>query len=464
MVDNTRVVMMDGSTTLAAVIANINVKPGAPATSIGTGEIIYRSDISKVQVNIGTSGSPNWVDVSGGAGVTDHGALTGLGDDDHTQYYNSARHTKAIHDSLGIAAADSAKLGGKNASEFFNKITDELDNIANGFVYGKATHVQLTKLDGITPANIPTADEKAALAGTGAPSSTNKYITEDYAGLVTSVFGRTGAVVAQQSDYDTWFTLYGHGHAIANITNLQSTLDGKLSTTGIAANSYRLGNQLPEYYATAAAYLALAGGTMTGSIIFGSGANIMNSGNVIIGVDSTSPYFPHGIVFGSSAAGSESIRFASGVMSFGANTGFAFDSPIAVPNSGIKFDSLTTPAGEIYNFNFLGSNTMVLKSDFGIHFYLGTTAIAKITASGLSVEGNKITGLSTAVPTADGDAASKKYVDDKVTSISFGEVYDDKSPQLGGDLVCDGFQIKNTTNTLIFESYNGAFLFRKVTT
>jgi len=34
----------------------------------------------------------------------DHGDLQGLGDDDHTQYYNAARHTKAVHDALGIDA------------------------------------------------------------------------------------------------------------------------------------------------------------------------------------------------------------------------------------------------------------------------------------------------------------------------------------------------------------------------
>lgn len=37
----------------------------------------------------------NWVAVAGagggGGGVTDHGALTGLGDDDHTQYHNDTR-------------------------------------------------------------------------------------------------------------------------------------------------------------------------------------------------------------------------------------------------------------------------------------------------------------------------------------------------------------------------------------
>lgn len=36
-------------------------------------------------------GSPVWQPHGGGGGVTDHGALTGLGDDDHPQYHNDAR-------------------------------------------------------------------------------------------------------------------------------------------------------------------------------------------------------------------------------------------------------------------------------------------------------------------------------------------------------------------------------------
>jgi hypothetical protein len=38
------------------------------------------------------------------AGSEDHGDLDGLGDDDHAQYYNAARHTKAVHDALNINA------------------------------------------------------------------------------------------------------------------------------------------------------------------------------------------------------------------------------------------------------------------------------------------------------------------------------------------------------------------------
>jgi len=42
------------------------------------------------------NGMGNWV-------TPDHGNLAGLADDDHSQYYNAARHTKAVHDSLGLS-------------------------------------------------------------------------------------------------------------------------------------------------------------------------------------------------------------------------------------------------------------------------------------------------------------------------------------------------------------------------
>jgi len=39
-----------------------------------------------------TVGAAVWIDLTTSGGVTDHGALTGLGDDDHTQYLNETRH------------------------------------------------------------------------------------------------------------------------------------------------------------------------------------------------------------------------------------------------------------------------------------------------------------------------------------------------------------------------------------
>ncbi len=54
-----------------------------------------------------------WVDVSiaGAAGINDHGSLSGLTDDDHPQYLNTARgdaryYTRAQVDTLLAAAAD----------------------------------------------------------------------------------------------------------------------------------------------------------------------------------------------------------------------------------------------------------------------------------------------------------------------------------------------------------------------
>lgn len=63
----------------------------------------------------------------------DHGQLFGNGDDDHTQYYNAARHTKAVHDALAL---DHGALSGKtdddhtqyyNATRHTKAVHDALD-------------------------------------------------------------------------------------------------------------------------------------------------------------------------------------------------------------------------------------------------------------------------------------------------------------------------------------------------
>ena len=97
------IIFPDG-TLLKDLVGNRNVYSSDPATSVGAGEIIYQSTAATLKVNTQTvdpTTNPIWTSVGGG-GVTDHGALTGLTDDDHTHYYNSVRHTKAIHDSLAL--------------------------------------------------------------------------------------------------------------------------------------------------------------------------------------------------------------------------------------------------------------------------------------------------------------------------------------------------------------------------
>jgi len=57
-------------------------------------------------------------------GIQDHGQLGGLEDDDHVQYYNSARHTKAVHDALGI---DAETLDGLSSEDFAEVVHEHVE-------------------------------------------------------------------------------------------------------------------------------------------------------------------------------------------------------------------------------------------------------------------------------------------------------------------------------------------------
>lgn len=53
--------------------------------------------------------------------LSDHGGLVGLADDDHPQYYNATRHTKSLHDALGI---DHGLLTGRSDDDHTQYHTD----------------------------------------------------------------------------------------------------------------------------------------------------------------------------------------------------------------------------------------------------------------------------------------------------------------------------------------------------
>ena len=65
-------------TYVSSIVANLNVFTSNPATSKGEGEIIYNSTTNKVYVNIGTTESPNWYDISGSGEPTSHDLLDNL--------------------------------------------------------------------------------------------------------------------------------------------------------------------------------------------------------------------------------------------------------------------------------------------------------------------------------------------------------------------------------------------------
>lgn len=86
----------------------------------------------------------------GGGGVTDHGALTGLGDDDHPQYHNNARGDARYYLQ---AQVDSALAGKANSSHTHpsSQITD----------FGAAVDARIANVVGTAPANLDTLGELA---------------------------------------------------------------------------------------------------------------------------------------------------------------------------------------------------------------------------------------------------------------------------------------------------------------
>ena len=131
----------------------------------------------------------------------DHGSLSGRTDDDHSQYYNSTRHTKAIHDALGIAPA----------SHGADKHTDRPGTIFTGpgFTTGELSSMNdyvIVKLD-------PSIDEKVEFVF---------QIPKDY------VSGGTLKIIYQEpaaNNGTVIWDLVARSRAIGEATNTGSSSD-----------------------------------------------------------------------------------------------------------------------------------------------------------------------------------------------------------------------------------------------
>lgn len=195
------------------------------------------------QVLAWVAGTSKWTPSAGGGGggVTDHGALTGLADDDHTQYHTDARGDARY-------ALTAAGVTGGNAHTHSGSPTSQVDhnNLLNN---GTNSHATIDS-------RLPTSDQKSALAGTsGTPSSTNKYVTNDdsrntnsrtptahqldsatyhtVSGLTTGHFLKaTGATTFGFGAHGLTYSSVGaaaasHSHAESDVTNLVSDLAAK---------------------------------------------------------------------------------------------------------------------------------------------------------------------------------------------------------------------------------------------
>lgn len=138
-------------------IGNTSNRPA----STPQGVIRYNTDSTSVEVGTGSA----WVKLSGsgGAGVTDHGALTGLSDDDHTQYALLAGRSGGQTLTGGTASGDDLTLRSTtNATKGDIIIADQGGNVLLG---GGATASELRFLEPSGSGSNYTAIKAQAQAG-----------------------------------------------------------------------------------------------------------------------------------------------------------------------------------------------------------------------------------------------------------------------------------------------------------
>lgn len=145
-------------------------------------QVIQAVKVEDKRINVVTMGTQGPPGSGGGGGSSDHGALTGLADDDHSHYHDDARgdvryYTRPQADAL---------LGGKADSAHTHGIAD-------------------------------TAGLQTVLDGKAAAS--HAHVTGDVAGLQAALDDKAAAT---------------HAHSIGEVSGLQTVLDSKLDVAALA--------------------------------------------------------------------------------------------------------------------------------------------------------------------------------------------------------------------------------------
>lgn len=204
------------------VTAKIQVRKGTAAQwtnanpTLLAGEFGYETDTGKLKIGDGTTAWATLgysIDLTGGAGVSDHGALTGLADDDHTQYHTDARgdarYALTGHNHSGTYATAEHNHSGtyEPADATILKQADVDDTPVNGVTTAPVSsnwafdHAALATAHGISTfgaslvddANAATARTTLGL-GTAATAATGDFATAAQGTLAASALQPGGAL------------------------------------------------------------------------------------------------------------------------------------------------------------------------------------------------------------------------------------------------------------------------------
>lgn len=181
----------------------------------------------------------------GGGGVTDHGALTGLADDDHTQYHTDSRGDARypLLSNTGTAAARNAPAAGNAAAAEVvlgndSRLSDARTPLAHGHVIGDISGL-VTALDSIATALDSKVDDSQISAfGLTLIDDADATAARTTLGLGTAATQSTAT-----------FAAAGHNHPLAQVSdvtitvaNLNALDDGVDTTLHFHASDRARGN------------------------------------------------------------------------------------------------------------------------------------------------------------------------------------------------------------------------------
>jgi hypothetical protein len=234
----------------------------------------------------------------GGGGVTDHGYLHGLGDNDHPQYMlnsNSTVFMPVANNSLyQLTAQNSLSLGTAAAQSFYYTSNSSLlIAVSNSSIYAISNHTH-TGLGGalsdhshgsISTASISGTDIKFTSNSSGLSVGIPKYITTAYGGVIqgSGTYTQNTGTIQFANSNAVSFGLNTNGVMTASIPAIGGAQTGISAIAGSGASSVT--NGTIQFGNANGMSFGLNGATMTGSYTVPGNTVFSNSNNVEFGLN-----------------------------------------------------------------------------------------------------------------------------------------------------------------------------------
>ena len=288
---------MPGAVYVPAALTDLTVD--VQLSSVARGDLLYRGASKWGNLAAGTSGQvlatqgagadPHWIDLP--AGVTDHGALTGLGDDDHLQYHNDTRGDARYYTQgqLDIALGGKSDVGHTHDDRYYTE--SEISTLLSGKSDTGHTHAH-SVLTGLTSGDDHTQYALADKSRPGTWVSASDLAGRSLAELGTRAHSALSGLTSgdDHTQYhndargDARYSLLAHNHDSRYYTEseVDTLLSGKSDSghnhaiSGLTGVSWTSSAQGDVYYRSSGGNLVnLAPGASTAYFLRtgGAGAN-----------------------------------------------------------------------------------------------------------------------------------------------------------------------------------------------